>query len=372
MSTIGASAVTSPGTQAPSAEEQRTSFASWLAKKVGTAVEITEWEAPQGAGHSNMTILIEGLSASSERVPLVVRVQAAEPAVFPHYDLALQCACMQRLAAHCDLPVPRVRWLEPSTAIFGRPFYVMDRIEGLVPTDRIPYTMSGWLYEGAPEQQSALFDASIDVLAKLHAVDWRKAGLDVVDRPEYGPAGLAQQLRWWLQFARWVENGRPQPTIDGAAEWLERHVPVPTGPTVLNWGDARLSNMMFRDFRPVAVLDWEMATLGPAEVDVAFFLFFQRFFSEGLGVPDLPGFPGREEAILAYERRAGRKLDDLLFYEVFAAWRNSTIMLRIADIYEARGELWPNSGAGQNNVATRMLAGMIGLPSPGEPGGPFG
>ena len=184
MSTPGASAVASLGTQAPSAEEQRASFASWLEKKVGTAMAITAWDTPEGAGHSNITILVEGISASNERLSLVVRVQAAEPAVFPRYDLALQCACMQRLAAHCDVPIPRVRWLEPSTSVFGRPFYVMDRIDGLVPTDRIPYTMSGWLYEGTPEQQSALFDASIEVLAKLHAIDWRKAGLDVVDRPE--------------------------------------------------------------------------------------------------------------------------------------------------------------------------------------------
>jgi aminoglycoside phosphotransferase (APT) family kinase protein len=141
---------------------------------------------------------------------------------------------------------------------------------------------------------------------------------------------------------------------------------------VLNWGDARLSNVIYRAFRPVAVLDWEMATLGPAEVDLGWFLYFQRFFSEGLGVPDLPGFPAREAAIHGYEQLAGRTMDDLFYYEVFAAWRNATIMLRIADIYETRGLLSPDSGAGQNNVATRMLAGMLGLPSPGEPGGPFG
>lgn len=368
----GASVTSSSAASAPSADEQRASFLSWLAAKVGAPVTITQWDAPEGAGHSNITILVEGQTAEGQRLALVVRVLAAEPAVFPRYDLALQCACMQRLAEHCDVPVPRVRWHESSSSVFGRPFYVMDRIDGLVPTDRIPYTMSGWLYEGTAEQQKIAFDASLDVLAKLHALDWQKAGLGVVDRPEHGPSGLGQQVAWWMDFATWVCRDRPQPTLDAARAWIATHVPTPTGPTVLNWGDARLSNMMFRDFRPVAVLDWEMATLGPAEVDVAFFLFFQRFFSEGLGVPDLPGFPGRDEAVAGYEKRAGRKLDDLFFYEVFAAWRNATIMLRIADIYEARGDLWPDSGAGQNNVATRMLAAMLGLPSPGEPGGPFG
>lgn len=353
-------------------EAQRAAFTAWLEKKLGARVDIAEWDAPEGAGHSNETILVSAKSATGEPLSLVVRVQAAEPAVFQRYDLALQCACMDRVGAHSKVPVPRVRWHEPKKDVFGRPFYVMDRIDGLVPLDRMPYTLSGWLFDATPDEQRRLFDASIDVLASIHALDWRKAGLDVVNRPEHGEPGLAQQMAWWMSFAKWVCRGRPQPTIDGAAAWLRDHVPLSTGKAVLNWGDARLSNIMYRDFRPVAVLDWEMAMLGPAEVDVGFFVYFQRFFSEGLGVPDLPGFPSRADAIAGYEQRAGRKLDDLHFYEVFAGWRNATIMLRIADLYEERGFLEEGNTAGQNNVATRMLASMIDLPSPGEPGGPFG
>jgi aminoglycoside phosphotransferase (APT) family kinase protein len=371
MSTTGASSNASDGSVAPSAEQARSSFLSWLARQMGTPIEITQWDAPEGAGHSNETILVEALAAN-QPLSLVVRVEAPSPAVFPRYDLGLQCACMQRIAEHSSVPVPHVRWLEPETSIFGRPFYVMDRIDGLVPTDRLPYTLSGWLFDATAEQQRGLFEASIDVLAALHAIDWRKAGLQVLNRPEHGKVGFEQQLGWWMSFAKWVCAGRPQPTIDGASSWLLDHVPARTGPTLLNWGDARLSNLMYRDFRPVAVLDWEMAMLGPAEIDVAYFLFFQKFFSQGLGVPDLPGFPGRAKAIAMYEHCADRKLDDLHFYEVFAAWRNATVMLRIADLYEARGMLSPDSGAGQNNIATRMLADMVGLPSPGEPGGPFG
>jgi len=371
MSTTGAIANAS-GPLTPSVDQTRSSFASWLARKLGTDVEITQWIAPEGVGHSNETILVDALAATKEPLSLVVRVEAPLPAVFPRYDLGLQCACMRGLAEHTGIPVPHVRWLESATSVFGRPFYVMDRIDGLVPTDRLPYTLSGWLFDATPEQQRALFDSSIDVLAAIHAVDFRKAGLGVLDRAEHGPVGLAQQLAWWTSFAKWVSRGRPQPTLDGASAWLSDHVPDASGPTVLNWGDARISNMMYRDFRPVAVLDWEMAMLGPAEIDLAFFLYFQRFFSHGLGVPDLPGFPDRDEAIAHYERRAGRKLDDLRFYEVFAAWRNATVMLRIADLYETRGILSPDSGAGQNNIASRMLADMLGLPSPGEPGGPLG
>ncbi len=357
---------------AANADASRSSFLRWLERRLGTAVEIKQWDAPEGAGHSNETILVEALTAKSEPLSLVVRVEAPLPALFPRYDLGLQCDCMRRIAEHSDVPVPRVRWFESERSVFGRPFYVMDRIDGLVPADRLPYTLSGWLFDATVEQQSALFNASLDVLVGLHAIDWRKAGLEVLHRPEHGRTGFEQQFGWWMDFAKWASADRPQPTIDGASSWLIDRIPPQSGPTVLNWGDARISNIMYRDFRPVAVLDWEMAALGPAEVDVAFFLFFQKFFSQGLGVPDLPGFPDRDVAIATYERRAGRKLDHLFFYEVFAAWRNACVMLRIADLYEARGMIPAGSGAGQNNIATRMLAELVGLPSPGEPGGPLG
>ncbi|HMI89143.1 MAG TPA: phosphotransferase family protein [Polyangiaceae bacterium] len=369
MSTTTASPA-APSTPAPGAEKKAL-FTDWLRRELGGDVEITGWDAPEGVGHSNETILVEARSGKGD-LSLVVRVQAEPPAVFPHYDLSLQCECMRRVAAHSDVPVPRVRWFDPQANVFGRPFYVMDRIDGTVPADRLPYTMSGWLFDASPAQQTTLVESSLTVLAAIHRIDWKKAGLALLDRPEHGATGLGQQLAWWISLSEWVRQGRPQPTIDGATAWLRSHLPSPSGPTVLNWGDARLSNLMYRDFRPVAVLDWEMATLGPAEVDVGWFLFFQRFFSEGLGVPDLPGFPARAAALAHYEKLAGRELDDLFFYEVFAAWRNATVMLRIADIYETRGFLSPESGAGQNNVATRLLARMLDLPSPGDPGGPFG
>jgi aminoglycoside phosphotransferase (APT) family kinase protein len=279
---------------------------------------------------------------------------------------------MRQVAAHSSVPVPKVRWLETDSSVLGRPFYVMDRVEGSVPADRIPYTAVGWLHEATPEQQGLLYRSSLEVLARLHQIDWRAAGLTRLDRSEYGAVGLGQQVAWWRSYVAWVCDGREQPTIDAATAWLGANVPQPAGPTVPNWGDARISNIMYRDHQPVAVLDWEMAMLGPAEVDLAWFLFFQAFFSRGMGVADLPGFLAREQAIICYEQLLGRKLDDLRFYDVFAAWRFSALMLRIADLYEHRRILPPGSGAGQNNIATRMLAKLLDLPSPGPPGGPLG
>jgi aminoglycoside phosphotransferase (APT) family kinase protein len=237
----------------------------------------------------------------------------------------------------------------------------------------MPYTLLGWLFDAPTSDQRRVYESAIDTLAALHLIDWRAAGFELLDEPELGPPGISQQFAHWRRYADWVEGGRPQPTVDAAAQWLAEHLPaVEPDAVTLNWGDARLSNLMFRDFTVVAVLDWEMAALGPPEVDLAWFLFFERFFSEGLGVAPLPGYPGTEAMIERYQRSLGRPVGDLFWYEVFAAWRQSVILLRLADLYTASGDFPEGNDAGQNNIATRMLAALLDLPSPGEPGGLMG
>lgn len=354
----------------------RDELAGWLAQMVGAdTVDIGEFTTPEGVGHSNETVLVDisyrDADGAEHQEPLVVRLETTG-GVFPAYDLGLQVGCIRQVAAGSDVPVPNVRGLELDRTVLGRSFFVMDRIDGLVATDRMPYTIFGWLNEATPAQQAQLWWSSLETMAELHRLDWRAAGFGILDRAELGPAGLDQQLAWWQDYVRWVAEGRGQPTIDAAGAWLLAHQPANPPPTGLNWGDARVSNMMYRDFRPVAVLDWEMATLGPAEVDLAWFIFFQKFFSEGLGIADLPGFPTPAETVARYAELLGRDIDDLFWYEVFGAWRFAAIMARIADLSEASGEFPPGSGARDNNLAVRMLATMLDLPSPGEPGGPMG
>lgn len=355
--------------------ELRHVLTRWFEEKVGVPVTVGEFVVPEGVGHSNETVLVDAhwtIDGQRHDGDFVVRLQITGPGVFPTYDLGLQVRCMRTVAEHSDVPVPHVRWLEEDPSVLGRTFYVMDRIDGLVPADRMPYTIDGFLLAATPEEQASAHWSSLEAMAALHRIDWQAAGFGFLDRPEHGPTGLGQQFAWYEAYADWVCDGRPQPTLDAARAWLADHLPADPPPTGVNWGDARLSNVMFRDFRVAAVLDWEMAALGPAEVDLAWFLFFQRFFAEGLGIADLPGFPPAEVSVTRYAELLGRPLDDLFWYEVFAAWRHSTVMLRLADLYEASGDFPPGNGAGQNNIASRMLAALLDLPSPGEPGGLMG
>jgi aminoglycoside phosphotransferase (APT) family kinase protein len=244
----------------------------------------------------------------------------------------------------------------------------MDRVEGVVPGDNPPFAAVGWLKDASPADQSRLWRASIDVLARLHELDWEAAGFGFLAGPTGSGGGFDAQLAYQRRYLAWMAKGRPQPTLEAALDWVEAHRPASADDTVLNWGDARLANVMYRDFEPVAVLDWEMACLGPPEVDLAWWWYMTRYMTEASGQPPLPGFPDRDGTVALYEARSRRSVRDLDYYEVYAALRFGTILSRIADMYVDLGMFPADSGVTTNNGATRMLAGLLDLPSPGPKG----
>jgi len=349
-------------------QELRDRLERWFAVKLpqASALRLGEITAPGLTGFSSETMLVDGswTEAGSPRTERwVIRSRPTEHPVFPEYDLHAQFRCMQAVAEASDVPVPNVRWWEPDPATIGEPFYVMDRVDGEVPSDNPPYTVMGFVADATPAQQRAMYDAEIGLLAKLHAIDWKKAGLGFLDRPEYGPTGFDQQLGYYRHFLAWAGQGRPQPTIEVAFEYLEHNVPEGRDAIVLNWGDARPSNILVRDFVPVAVLDWEMATLGPPECDVAWFVYLNRFLSEGVGAPPLPGFRDGTETAALYEKLSGRRLGDLHYYQVWAGLRFCVIFLRIIQRMEKQGVLIPG-WTEQNNLCTQFLAKVGGFPEP--------
>ena len=105
---------------------------------------------------------------------------------------------------------------------------------------------------------------------------------------------MDQQLGYQRWYYEWAREDMRLPLIERTFEWLDARRPEEPR-IVLNWGDARIGNMLWRDFEPVAVLDWEMATIGPPEVDVAWMIFLHAFFQDlaaRFGMPGLPDVHG--------------------------------------------------------------------------------
>lgn len=289
-------------------------------------------------GLSSTSLLFEAswVSAGAERQGAYVARMAPEASavpVFPRYDLATQFAVISQVAARSGVPVPAVRWYEPDERVLGTPFFVMDQVEGRIPLDNPPYVFTGWLLDATAGELGRLQQASIRVLAGLHAIAEPAAVF-----PALCPPGQADTLRWHVDqqraYYRWALSGDGirVPIIERSLDWLAGHWPAGRGPDVLSWGDSRIGNIIYQGFEPVAVLDWEMAALGPRELDVSWFIFLHRFFqdiAQFFDQPGLPAFLRRSEVERCYQELTGCQLRDMDFYLTYAALRHAIVMARI-------------------------------------------
>jgi len=357
--------------------EVRARLQPWFAERYGCPVTVDHLSAPGSSGFSSETMLVDltvGGAGEARTERLVVRGEPMAFRVFPTYDLRLQYRVMEAVRTHSSVPVPAVRWFEDDTGVLGHPFYVMERVDGEAPPDNLPYTIHGFVHDADPADQERLYRSALDALADIHAIDVDAAGLRFLDRPGDGATGLEQQLRYYQRFLPFATGGTGHPVLEPAYDWLVAH--RPTGlPEGLSWGDSRLGNMLFRDFVPVAVLDWEMAFLGPRELDVAWFVYFVRFFSDMLGLPNLPGFPSEEEGLAAYEARSGHRLQHLDWFLAFAAFRYAVVMVRLLHRPEVRAGTPPDWTL-IDNPWVRGVAELTGIadlpPGTGTPAGAAG
>jgi aminoglycoside phosphotransferase (APT) family kinase protein len=302
----------------------------WAQAVVDPGAVISDVGAP-GNGLSSETVLFEmRAGGATERYAARLAPTAEVYPVFPEYDIELQANCMKVVRAHTDVPAPEVTWLELDTQWLGTQFLVMKRIFGEAPPDIPPYVFGGWVADAPPGQRVAMQRRTLEVLAKLHRLTPANADLAFLARPQHGKTALEQQLGYQRWYYEWAREGTSYPLIERTFAWLEEHWPD-EGDTVLNWGDSRIGNILYREFAPVAVLDWEMASLGPREVDLAWMIFLHRFFddlAERFEMPGMKDFMQREAAIAEYEELTGHTVRNLEWFEVFAAQRFAIVSVR--------------------------------------------
>ena len=310
-------------------------LAAWARHAVGPDASVSDVVAPDGNGMSSETILFQ-LRRTERGVPeryaaRLAPLQAVVP-VFADYDLETQGRCMELVGTHTEVPVPRVSWLEQDPRWLQTPFLVMNHIDGVAPTDMPPYVFGGWLADGSPEQQAKLQGHVVNVLARLHELTPSSVDLSFLELADEDATPLDHYLATQRRYYDWAREDTSYSLVDDTFAWLDAHRPAETSP-VLNWGDARIGNILFRDFEPVAVLDWEMAGVGPPEIDLAWMIFLHHFFqniAERSGRPGLPGFMRRDDMVDEYERLSGHRVRDLEWYEVFAALRFAVISIRLS------------------------------------------
>jgi aminoglycoside phosphotransferase (APT) family kinase protein len=322
-------------------------------------VSVSDPDGPAATGYSHETLIFDaGWTVAGERIErrLVARVKPSTHSIFLEDRFEDEYRLAETLSGHTDVPVPALVGYEPDSAYFGAPFYVMEAVEGSIPSDNPPYTFGGWLLEAASEDQAAVWWSGLEAMAAVHRVDWRGLDLGFAARGAPGPDG---ELEYYGRYLDWVRRDQPFPEAEDALDWLRANRPTEDGPLSLCWGDSRPGNQIFRDFRCVALLDWEMAAVADAAQDLAWWLYFDRLFSEGLGVPRPAGFPTHEETIVRHEELVGSPARNLGYYEVFAAFRFAAVMLRVSQMMILYQQLPPDSDFGTNSFAVQMLSKVL-------------
>jgi len=225
--------------------------------------------------------------------------------------------------AGTEVPVPRMRLLCEDPGVIGTAFYVMDYQPGRIYADRAMPGVS-------PADRGAAYADMARVLARLHAVDPASVGL-----ADFGRSGLyvARQIERWTRQYRAAQL-EPEPAMDRLIDWLSAHLPA-ADETAIAHGDYRLGNLILDAVEPrvVAVLDWELSTLGHPLADLAYCCMPWRLPPAQMGLLGLevPGLPDEAAFVAAYCAAAGRPVPDTLdYFMVFSLFRWAAI---VAGVY---------------------------------------
>lgn len=228
-----------------------------------------------------------------------------------------------------DTPVrvPRTVISCEDESVIGAPFYLMEKIEGVVIRQEVPEIFT-------EEHRGGLGDELVDALVELHSVDPASCGLDSFAKPT---GYLERQLkRWTGQLELTMPFSRPMPDLERIGAWLRDNLPE-SQRTAIVQGDYKLDNVMFAASTParlVAILDWEMSTLGDPLADLGWMISFWRepgddtgdLFSDTTRGTEQPGFRTRDELISRYTDATGLDTGKLEWYVVLAIWKLAILL----------------------------------------------
>ena len=340
----------------------REQMGGWLECK-WPGVELANLGVPTGSGASSELLLLTlGGQYATYAVPetLIARISPAW-SVYPTTDIDLQARCMNTAANFSDAPVPRVFAVESGASNeLGRPFLLMERLEGRGAPDIPSYVLEGWLYQLDPASQSRVWRNGVSAIATLHQTDVRAGGLGEDCRlPSSGDTSLQRMLSYWSLYLEMVERGGDYPILRQAVDWLHVNAPVMESSEGLVWGDASLRNMLFKSLQPAALLDFEFAHVGLQHFDIAFYAVMDWVMASGFAndAPRLPGFPSIPATLDYYEELTGSRVSNRAYLCTMALTYSALSTTRVYQRLESAGNIAPEDV--RTNPPLRMLESVL-------------
>lgn len=285
------------------------------------AGELRVRQFPSGASNLTYLLSINDWAGVLRRPPL-------GPVAPKAHDMGRESGLLRQI--HPVYPLaPRPYFFCDDLTVIGAPFYVMERRRGVVVNNTFPEGV-----EPTAELCQRLSHAVVDALVQIHAIDWQEAGLAHFAYPE---GFLARQVKGWIERYFRAQTDEV-PEVEPLVRWLSEHVPVSPAPTLIH-NDFKLNNMLLdsQDLpRIVAVLDWEMSTIGDPLFDLAVTLSYwvnhddpEELQTVLPAVTGTVGFMNREQFMHLYALKSGRDLSSMHFHMVFAYFKLAVIIQQI-------------------------------------------
>lgn len=303
-------------------------------KVAGDVDRLTVEQFP--GGFSNLTYLVR-LGEGEDAREYVLRRAPLGPVARGAHDMPREYRLLSRV--HPVLPVaPKPVLLVEDASVIGAPFYLMERRRGTVVRTQLPPE-----YAALPAAPRQLSEALVDTLADLHAVDIDAAGLRDLGKPE---GFNTRQVEGWAgRWRRARTDDLPPPEAlhdEDVIAWLTAHTPPESAHTLVH-NDFKLDNLMFDPKDPsrvVALLDWEMTTVGDPLVDLGLTLTYWTMPEQPGGAPsrvgaNAPGFLSREDVLARYAARSGRNVRGVAWYEILGHFKLAVIVGQIYARYRA-------------------------------------
>jgi aminoglycoside phosphotransferase (APT) family kinase protein len=258
--------------------------------------------------------LVSQIGGVDQRHDVVLRLRPPSPGLLEPYDLKRQFDILRALE-HTPVRVPRALWLAETDEVLGRPFFVMERVEGQVYELAVPAEL-----EADPGRIPAMCRSMAEQLAAIHSVDLAATGLAGLDD---GRTYLDREIAHWAGEIDRVRRG-PLPGLERLAQALADSKPEPCPRITLVHGDAKPGNFAFADDRVNAVFDWEMAGIGDPLADIGW---MELLWMQPVGITSRPSSPTVDEFIAHYERISGITVRNRPWYRAFQSFKMAAILL---------------------------------------------
>jgi len=279
-------------------------------------------------GYSNLTYLIRigDRELVLRRPPFGAKIKTA-------HDMGREYRILSHISGRYS-KVPRPLAYCEDESVLGAPFYVMERVGGIILRAQAPDGL-----ELPPPLMRRLCESFVENLVEIHAIDYTAAGLGDLGRPQ---GYVARQIEGW---SKRYQNAKTDdiPEMDRLARWLAERMPGESGACLIH-NDYKYDNLVLDPedvSRIKAVLDWEMATIGDPLMDVASTLGYwveaddpEEWRQQSFGVTTLPGNLNREQLLEHYARRTGRSIDHAVFYHAYGLFKIAVIVQQIYARYK--------------------------------------